>query len=106
MPVTTLAPTVKSLPHAASGDSSRNGESGSSSASMRSRASELAPGAVALDVLGAAAGARLAQLLVELGELLEHRPPGWRRTSGRPGRPGRRARSCAQLQGGWRRGSC
>ena len=38
MPVTTLAPTVKSVPHAASGLSSRNGESGSSSISMRSRA--------------------------------------------------------------------
>ena len=37
MPTTTLAPTVKSLPHAASGLSSRNGESGSSSSSMRSR---------------------------------------------------------------------
>ena len=38
MPVTTLAPTVKSVPHAASGLSSRNGESGSSSASIRSLA--------------------------------------------------------------------
>ena len=38
MPVTTLAPTVKSVPQAASGLSSRNGESGSSSISMRSRA--------------------------------------------------------------------
>ena len=38
MPTTTLAPTVKSVPHAANGLSSRNGESGSTSASMRSRA--------------------------------------------------------------------
>ena len=30
MPVTMLAPTVKPVPHAATGDSSRNGESGSS----------------------------------------------------------------------------
>ena len=41
MPVTTDAPTVKSVPHAASGDSSRNGVSGSSSSSMRSRAVSL-----------------------------------------------------------------
>ncbi|SKV62386.1 Uncharacterised protein [Mycobacteroides abscessus subsp. abscessus] len=39
IPVTREAPTVKSLPHAASGHSSRNGESGSISSSMRSRAS-------------------------------------------------------------------
>ncbi len=39
IPVTTLAPTGKSLPHAASGLNSRNGESGSRSISMRSRAS-------------------------------------------------------------------
>ena len=37
IPVTTLAPTWKSLPQAASGLSSRNGESGSTSSSMRSR---------------------------------------------------------------------
>ena len=41
IPVTTLAPTVNSLPQAASGLSSRNGESGSSSSSMRSRAVSL-----------------------------------------------------------------
>nr|BFE81040.1 hypothetical protein GCM10020093_036410 [Planobispora longispora] len=41
MPVTTLAPTGKSLPHPASGDSSRNAESGSRSSSIRSRASSL-----------------------------------------------------------------
>ena len=37
IPVTTEAPTVNGVPHAASADSSRNGESGSSSSSMRSR---------------------------------------------------------------------
>ena len=40
-PVTTLAPTVNSVPHAASEDSSRNGLSGSSRSSIRSRASSL-----------------------------------------------------------------
>ena len=39
MPVTRLAPTVNSVPHAASGESSRNAESRSSSSSSRSRAS-------------------------------------------------------------------
>src|SRR4051812_35639914 len=39
MPVITLAPTVNSVPHAASGESSRNAESRSSSSSIRSRAS-------------------------------------------------------------------
>ena len=51
MPATTLAPTVKSVPHAASGLSSRNGESGSSSSSMRSRGGQLAAVVVAFDVL-------------------------------------------------------
>ncbi len=37
MPTTRLAPTLKSLPHAASGHNSKNGESGSTSNSMRSR---------------------------------------------------------------------
>ncbi len=41
MPVTTLAPTGKSVPHAASGDSSRNGLSRSTSSSIRSRARSL-----------------------------------------------------------------
>jgi hypothetical protein len=41
MPVTIDAPTVKSVPHAARLDSSRNGVSGSSSSSMRSRAVSL-----------------------------------------------------------------
>lgn len=41
IPVTSDAPTAYSLPQAASGDSSRNGVSGSSSSSMRSRASSL-----------------------------------------------------------------
>jgi len=41
IPVTTLPPTVNSVPQAASGDSSRNGEPGSSSSSIRSRASSL-----------------------------------------------------------------
>ena len=41
MPVTSAAPTVKSSPQPASGHSSRNGESGSSSSSMRSRAISL-----------------------------------------------------------------
>ena len=76
MPVTTLAPTVKSLPHAASGLSSRNGESGSSSSSMRSRGGQLAAGVVAFDVLRAAAGQRLGVLGVELGELGGHRLGG------------------------------
>ncbi len=39
IPVTRLAPTVKSLPQPASGDSSRNAVSGSSNNSIRSRAS-------------------------------------------------------------------
>ena len=38
MPTTVLAPTLKAVPHAANGLSSRKGESGSSSISMRSRA--------------------------------------------------------------------
>ena len=37
MPVTTVAPTVNSVPHAARVESSRNGASRSSSSSMRSR---------------------------------------------------------------------
>ncbi len=41
MPVTTLPPTANSVPQAASGDSSRNGEPGSSSSSIRSRTSSL-----------------------------------------------------------------
>ena len=41
MPVTRLAPTWNALPQAASGHSSRNGESGSTSSSMRSRAVSL-----------------------------------------------------------------
>ncbi len=41
MPVTSPAPTGYSLPQAASGESSRNGESGSTSSSMRSRGSNL-----------------------------------------------------------------
>ena len=41
MPVTTEAPTVKSEPHPASGDSSRNAEPGSRSSSIRSRAVSL-----------------------------------------------------------------
>ncbi len=41
MPVTSEAPTAKSVPHAARVDSSRNGESGSISSSMRSRAVSL-----------------------------------------------------------------
>ena len=48
IPVTTLAPTVNSVPHAASGDSSRNGLSGSTSSSMRSRTSSWPRVAVAL----------------------------------------------------------
>ena len=41
MPVTTLAPTVKSLPQPASGDSSRNADPGSRSSSIRSRGRSL-----------------------------------------------------------------
>ena len=41
MPVTVLAPTGKSVPNAATDDSSRNGLSGSSSSSIRSRGSSL-----------------------------------------------------------------
>ena len=41
MPVTALAPIVNALPQAASGLSSRKGESGSMSSSMRSRAVSL-----------------------------------------------------------------
>jgi hypothetical protein len=37
IPVTTLAPTVNSVPHAASGESSRKGASRSRRSSMRSR---------------------------------------------------------------------
>ena len=76
MPVTTLAPTVKSLPQAASGLSSRNGESGSISSSMRSRGGQLAALVVAVDVLLAAAGQRLGVLGVEFGELGGHRSRG------------------------------
>ena len=76
IPATRLAPTAKSLPHAASGLSSRNGESGSSSSSMRSRGCHLAAGMVAFDVLRAAAGQRLGVLGVELGELGRHRLGG------------------------------
>jgi hypothetical protein len=41
MPVATLAPTAKSLPRAASADSSRNGESSSNNNSIRSRTGSL-----------------------------------------------------------------
>ena len=67
IPSTTLAPTVKGVPHAASGLSSRNGESGSISSSMRSRGGQLAAVVVALDVLLAAAADGLGVLGVELG---------------------------------------
>ena len=73
MPVTTLAPTVKALPQAASGDSSRNGVSGSSSSSMRSRASSLPRSWWRSTYFVAAAGEGLGVLGVELGELGEHR---------------------------------
>ena len=67
-----LAPTVNSVPQAASGQSSRNGESGSSSSSMRSRGGQLAAGVVPIDVLGAAAGQRLGDFDVDLVELGGH----------------------------------
>ena len=73
MPVTRPAPTGNVVPHAASGDSSRNGDSWSSIASIRSRASSLPRSAMALDVLRPAAAVGDRQLLVVLIELGEHR---------------------------------
>ena len=69
MPVTTLAPTVKSVPQAASGDSSRNGESGSTQQVDALPDGEPAPGAVPGHVGLAAAGSCHGQLVVEQ---LEH----------------------------------
>ena len=73
MPVTTLAPTVKSEPQPASGDSSRNAEPSSTSSSIRSRASSLPRAWCRSTYFSPAAGDRLGVLGVEVGELLEHR---------------------------------
>ena len=73
MPVTTLAPTVKSEPQPASGDSSRNAEPSSTSSSIRSRGISLPRSWCRSTYFGAAAGHRLGVLGVEVGELLEHR---------------------------------
>ena len=56
MPVTTLAPTGKSVPHAATGDSSRNGASAVDQQLDALAGQQLAPGVVAGHVLLAAAG--------------------------------------------------
>ena len=73
MPVTTEAPTVKSEPHPASGDSSRNADPGSTSSSIRSRGSSLPRRVVAGDVLLATTRDGDRVLGVEVGELVEHR---------------------------------
>ena len=77
----------KSVPQAASGHSSRNGESGSSSSSMRSRAVSLPRSWWRSTYFGAAAGQRLGVLGVELGELGRHRLGGLG-VRGRAGCPG------------------
>jgi hypothetical protein len=73
MPVMTLAPTGKAVPHAASGDSSRNGESRSTSSSMPLAGQQLAAPVVALDVLSARHRPGEVELRLELGEVGEHR---------------------------------
>ena len=76
MPVTTLAPTVKSVPHAASGLSSRNGESGSTSSSMRSRGVSLPRAWCRSTYLAPPPAERLGVLGVDLGQLGGHRLGG------------------------------
>ena len=71
-PIPTIddAPTWYSVPQAARAASSRKAESRSSRSSMRSRAEELAPLSVALDVALASAGPGRGQLLVDAVERL------------------------------------
>ena len=73
MPVTTDAPTVKSEPQPASGDSSRNAEPGVEEQLDPLARGQLAAGVVAVDVLLPAARHRDRVLGVEVGELLQHR---------------------------------
>ena len=71
MPVNTPAPTGKSVPHAASGDSSSSGASRVDEQLDPLAAQQLAALAVALDVLVAAAVVDEGELAVVLGEQLE-----------------------------------
>ena len=75
MPVTMLAPTVKSEPQPASGISSRNADPSSSEQLDPLAGQQLAALLVALVVLLAAAGDRLGVLGVQLRQLGEHRLP-------------------------------
>ena len=85
------------MPQAASGDSSRNGESRSTSSSIRSRASSLPRSWCRSTYFGAAAGQRLGVLGVELGELGQHRVPVARVASARAGVEGGSAGRSQQL---------
>ena len=74
MPVTTLAPTVKSEPQPASGDSSRNAEPSSTSSSIRSRGSSLPRAWWRSTYFSPPPATALACSASSDGELLEHRP--------------------------------
>jgi hypothetical protein len=73
MPVTAPAPTGNWLPHAASGESSRNGRARVEQRLDALAGEHLAALAVAGDVLRAAAAVHLRELLVVRGHLGEHR---------------------------------
>ena len=73
MPVTTLAPTVKSEPQPASGDSSRNAVPWSISSSIRSRGISLPRSWCRSTYFSPPPATALACSVVEVGELLEHR---------------------------------
>ena len=75
MPVNTPAPTGKSVPHAASGDSSSSGASAIDEQLDPLAAQQLAALAVAGDVLVAAAVVDEGQLAVVLGEQREQVGP-------------------------------
>ena len=75
MPVTSEAPTLKSEPQPASGDSSRNAEPSSTSSSMRSRGSSLPRAWWRSTYFSPPPATAFAMLGLEVRELLEHRLP-------------------------------
>ena len=81
IPVTMLAPTVNSVPHAASEDSSRNGLSRSSSSSIRSRTSSRPRDRCRSAYRGPPPARASGQLLVQFGQ---HGQLGCRGCAGRP----------------------
>ena len=73
MPVTSDAPTVKSEPQPASGDSSRKADPGSTSSSIRSRAVSLPRAWWRSTYFSPPPATATACCSVEVGDLLEHR---------------------------------